>query len=136
MPPYVRKQPLSERLRAFLSPQDFLLWLSEELETNGWDQLEKEYAVPIGVACNLIFLVARSNSKRVTKTYDDVFGESPGISATSWLVRPHDRLHRLVDFADMHPGCLHRSLLNVTLWIECDLHILQEEELSSIRNIN
>jgi hypothetical protein len=87
MPKFVRRQPLSERIRSFLNPSDFLLWLSEELETNGWDQLEKEWATPIGMLLNLIFIVARANSTRKTAHYDDVFGDIPGIAWTTWLVR-------------------------------------------------
>ncbi|KAL2443590.1 hypothetical protein ABEF95_007390 [Exophiala dermatitidis] len=85
MPKYVRRQPLSERIKAYLNPYDFLLWLSEEIESNGWDQLEKEWATPIGIALNLVFLVARANSKASTKGYDDVFGDVPKIAWTAWL---------------------------------------------------
>lgn len=85
MPKYVRRQPLAERLKSFLNPYDFLLWLSEEIESNGWDQLEKEWATPIAIALNLIFLIARANAKP-TQVYDDVFGDIPGVAWTSWLV--------------------------------------------------
>ncbi|KAK4937637.1 hypothetical protein LTR10_021783 [Elasticomyces elasticus] len=85
MPKYVRRAPLLERLKAYLNPYDFLLWLSEEIESNGWDQLEKEWATPIGIALNLIFLVARANSKSTSRSYDDVFGDVPRIAWTSWL---------------------------------------------------
>jgi len=86
MPKYVRRAPLFERLKAYLNPYDFLLWLSEEIESNGWDQLEKEWATPIGIALNLIFLIARANSKSTSRSYDDVFGDVPRIAWTSWLV--------------------------------------------------
>lgn len=85
MPKYVRRQPLIERIQAFLNPYDFLLWLSEEIESNGWDQLEKGWAAPIGAALNFIFLIARANSKSRPRNYDDVFGEGPGISWTAWF---------------------------------------------------
>ena len=87
MPKFVRRQPLIERIKAYLNPYDFLLWLSEELESNGWDQLEKEWAVPIGILVNLVFLIARANTKNTATSYDDVFGDVPGVSWTSWLVR-------------------------------------------------
>lgn len=96
MPKYVRRQPLIGRIKAYLDPYDFLLWLSEELESNGWDQLEKEWAVPLALALNLTFLVARANT-RSTQIHDDVFGDIPGVSWTSWLVRAHlegNRDHR------------------------------------------
>ena len=84
MPKYVRREPLLDRVKAYLNPFDFLLWLSEELD--GWDQLEKEWAVPIGVAANLAFLVARANSKNTNRSYDDVFGETRGAGWTSMVV--------------------------------------------------
>ncbi|KAK5047207.1 hypothetical protein LTR84_006729 [Exophiala bonariae] len=84
MPKYVRRQPLLERIKAYLNPYDFLLWLSEEIESNGWDQLEKEWAIPIGFSLNLIFLIARANSNS-SPVYDDVFGDVPGVAWTSWL---------------------------------------------------
>lgn len=87
MPKYVRRQPLVERIKAYLNPYDFLLWLSEEIESNGWDQLEKEWAIPISFSLNLIFLIARANSKP-SQVDDDVFGDIPGVAWTSWLVRP------------------------------------------------
>lgn len=88
MPPVVRRQPLFERVKAFLNPLDFLLWLSEELDANGWDQLEKEWAIPIGLGLNVVFLIARANSNHAARKYDDVFGESTaGSGWLGWLVR-------------------------------------------------
>jgi hypothetical protein len=87
MPAVVRRQPLLERIQAFLNPLDFLLWLSEELDTNGWDRLEKEWAIPIGVGLNIVFLVARANASLGARRYDDVFGEPTGGSGwLGWLV--------------------------------------------------
>jgi hypothetical protein len=87
MPPVVRRQSLLERIQSFLNPLDFLLWLSEELDTNAWDQLEKEWAIPIGVGLNLAFLVARANSSLGARRYDDVFGEpTTGTGWLGWLV--------------------------------------------------
>lgn len=87
MPRLIRRQPLIERIQSYLNPADFLLWLSEELESNGWDQLEKEWAIPIGFALNLTFLIARANSRGETGSYDDVFGESKrGIGWFNWFV--------------------------------------------------
>ncbi|OAL32586.1 hypothetical protein AYO20_07896 [Fonsecaea nubica] len=85
MPKFVRRQPLAERIKGYLNPYDFLLWLSEELESNGWDQLEKEWAAPIGIALNVIFVIARANSKSKSTSYDDVFGDIPGVAWTTWL---------------------------------------------------
>lgn len=81
MPAYVRKQPLVERIKAWFDIYDVLLWLSEEIESHGWDQVEKAYAVPIGVGINLSFLIARANVGNKSRNYDDVFGET---SSTGW----------------------------------------------------
>ncbi len=80
MPRFVRRQPLVDRIQAYLNPYDFLLWLSEELESNGWDQLEKEWATPIGITLNLVFLIARANTAATSTNYDDVFGDIPGVA--------------------------------------------------------
>ena len=86
MPKFVRRQPLIERIKAYLDPADWLLYISEELDTNGWDQLEKEWAIPIGITLNLVFLIARSNQHKQSSTYDDVFGEVKGTGWFAWLV--------------------------------------------------
>lgn len=86
MPKYVRREPLADRLKAYLNPYDFLLWLSEEIEANGWDQLEKGWATPIGLTLNLVFIIARANTKQKSAGYDDVFGDIPGVAWTTWLV--------------------------------------------------
>jgi hypothetical protein len=86
MPRFVRRQPLSERLGAYLNPYDWMLSTSEWLETSGWDQLEKEWAIPIGISLNFIFLVARANTGRKPLHYDDVFGDVPGVPWGSRLV--------------------------------------------------
>ncbi len=87
MPRLIRRQPLLERIQGYLNPADFLLWLSEEFESQGWDQLEKEWALPIGFILNLIFLVARANSRGASGSYDDVFGDSRREAGWfSWLV--------------------------------------------------
>lgn len=86
MPKFVRRQPLIERIKAYLDPADWLLYISEELDTSGWDQLEKEWAIPIGIALNLVFLIARSNQHKQSSAYDDVFGEVKGTGWFAWLV--------------------------------------------------
>ena len=88
MPRLVRRQPILERIKSALSPLDFLLWLSEEIESSDWDQLEKNWAAPLGFGLNFVFLIARTNcAPRSNRTYDDVFGDdSNGVSLTSWFV--------------------------------------------------
>ncbi len=84
MPRLIRRQPFAERVKAYLNPLDFLLWLSEELDSSDWEQWQKEWATPIGVALNIIFLIARANSGSSSRTRgDDVFGED--VSCTGWL---------------------------------------------------
>ena len=84
MPRLVRRRPITERIQAYLNPLDFLLWLSEELDSSDWDQWQKERATTIGFAFNVIFLIARANSGPSTRTKgDDVFGEDE--SYNGWL---------------------------------------------------
>ncbi|KAI9371495.1 hypothetical protein BJX61DRAFT_22905 [Aspergillus egyptiacus] len=86
MPRLVRRQPLAERIRSYLNPFDFLLWLSEEIDSNDWDQFEKNWAVPLGVTLNIVFMIARANSRPSgSQAVDDVFGEDEGISYLGWL---------------------------------------------------
>ncbi|KAJ5124050.1 uncharacterized protein N7515_007875 [Penicillium bovifimosum] len=86
MPRLVRRRPLTERILSHLNPYDFLLWLSEEFEGGDWDQLEKDWALPIGIALNVVFLVARANSRAGgSKAFDDVFGDDEGTSLLGWL---------------------------------------------------
>lgn len=80
----VRRQPLSERLKAKLNPFDFLLWLSEEIETRDWDS--KTVGTQFGVAASFVFLLARANSGASSSPADDVFGDSHGSSWGSFFV--------------------------------------------------
>ena len=87
MPRLIRRQPLWERIKSKLDPYDFLLWLAEELDAGWLEQLEKEWATPLGVVLNFVFVIARSNTRAKSKAYDDVFGdESGGNGLLSWLV--------------------------------------------------
>lgn len=87
MPRLVRRRPLGERIQSYLNPWDFLLWLSEEIEGNDWDYLEHNWGLSIGIALNLVFLVARANSRSSgSQAIDDVFGDEEGIPWLSWLV--------------------------------------------------
>jgi hypothetical protein len=87
MPRLVRRQPLAERIRSFLNPLDFLLWLSEEIDVNTWDQFDKDWALPLGIVLNLTFLIARANSRSSgSRAIDDVFGDDGGVPWMSWFV--------------------------------------------------
>ena len=93
MPRLIRRRPLAERIKSYLNPWDFLLWLSEEIDTNDWDHLERNWALPVGVALNLVFLIARANSKSSGRqVVDDVFGEEAGVPWLNWLVRRYLRI--------------------------------------------
>ncbi|KAI3318370.1 hypothetical protein HD806DRAFT_549222 [Xylariaceae sp. AK1471] len=80
MPRLIRKAPLLERVKARLNPMDFLLWLSEEIETHEWDS--KTVGTQLGLAMNFAFLLARANSGG-TRVADPVFDD--GASASGWL---------------------------------------------------
>jgi hypothetical protein len=75
-PRLVRRAPLSERIKAYLDPMDWLMWASEELNSNDWDEFANSWAAPIGVAVNVLFMIAKANVGRSTDGKgDDVFGE-------------------------------------------------------------
>lgn len=84
MPRIVRRTPLAERVKAMLNPMDFLLWLSEEIETRDWDS--KSVGIQMGLAMNFIFAIARANSGKRT-TADDVFGDDGGSGWFAFFVR-------------------------------------------------
>jgi hypothetical protein len=87
MPRLVRRRPLAERIRAYLDPWDFFLWVSEEIECHDWDEMNKDWGVVIGFSLNLIFLIARANSRSSgSKAIDDVFGDDEGVPWLSWFV--------------------------------------------------
>ncbi|KAH8424625.1 Nur1/Mug154 family protein [Aspergillus melleus] len=86
MPRLVRRRPLAERIKSYLNPLDFLLWLSEEIDANDWDQFEKNWSITLGVTLNIVFLIARANSQSSgSRTVDDVFGDDEGAPWMSWL---------------------------------------------------
>jgi hypothetical protein len=89
MPRLIRRRPLAERIQAYLNPLDFLLWLSEEIDSSDWDQWQKDWATPIGFALNVVFLIARANSGSSSRTKgDDVFGEDESHAGwLAWFVR-------------------------------------------------
>ncbi len=86
MPRLVRRAPLLERIQAQLNLWDFLLWLSEELNSNEWANLQKDLAVPLGVGMNIFFMVARANSGNGGRSRaDDVFGDYPARAGSGWF---------------------------------------------------
>lgn len=91
MPRLVRRRPLLERIRAWLNPLDFLLWLSKEFDSSDWEQWQKDWSKTIGLVLNITFLVARANAgSRSRRRGDDVFGDDDSYTGfTAWLVRLH-----------------------------------------------
>ncbi|XTI85165.1 hypothetical protein V2W45_1372863 [Cenococcum geophilum] len=87
MPRLIRRAPLSERIKAYLNPWDFLLWVSEELNGNGWDDFQRAWAIPIGVGVNLVFIIAKANTG-VSRSSgdDDVFGDYGSRRGSGWLL--------------------------------------------------
>ena len=136
MPRLIRRRPLAERIRAYLDPADFLIWLSEELDSSDWEQWQRDWATPIGVLLNLAFLIARANSGYGRRDSDDVFGDDVGaISWTSWLVSVlWLKLLPLKYDTEQHlPGCLYRTFLISRLLPERLLHILSPAPLPTFR---
>lgn len=85
MPRLVRRAPLSERIKAYLDPWDWLIWVSEELNSNDWDDFSKTYAVPMGIGMNIVFIIARANSGGSSSSRsDDVFADYTPKSS-GWL---------------------------------------------------
>ncbi|AEO67057.1 d08c936f-b9c3-4593-a4b3-c2ef13c38f34 [Thermothielavioides terrestris] len=84
MPPrpqrLVRRQPLSQKIRAMLNPMDFYLWLSEEIQTFNWDS--QTFGTRFGLVANFVFLLARANAGGASGAVDDVFGDAP---ANGWV---------------------------------------------------
>ncbi|KAF4126482.1 Protein of unknown function (DUF2418) [Geosmithia morbida] len=80
MPRLVRRKPLVERLMAMLNPMDFLLWLSEEMET--WDWESKLSGTQLGIMLNFLFLIARANSGSSASSGDDIFSDD---GRSGWL---------------------------------------------------
>ncbi|KAK2735784.1 hypothetical protein FQN57_001122 [Myotisia sp. PD_48] len=85
MPPLIRRRSFLERIKSYLNPLDFLLWLSEEIDSSDWEQWEKEWALPVGVALNVLFLVARANTSSISRIDDDIFSEQSSKGLLAWL---------------------------------------------------
>ena len=82
MPRLLRRKPLIDRIRDYLNPGDFLLWLSEEIETRDWDS--KQFATPFALGLHVVFLVSRANSGNTGRSVgDDVSGDD--YSGTGWF---------------------------------------------------
>jgi len=88
MPPLVRRRPLLERIQAYLDPWDFLLWISEELQDDAREETLNNWATPIGITLNAVFIVARGASKTSGSNDlfgDDVFADFEGKKSSGWF---------------------------------------------------
>ncbi|KAF2763029.1 hypothetical protein EJ05DRAFT_495871 [Pseudovirgaria hyperparasitica] len=86
MPRLVRRAPLGERIRAYLDPGEISIWLAELLNGGEWDDFQKEYGLWIGIAMNILFMIAKASSASPTISYrDDVFGDYEGRGSSGWL---------------------------------------------------
>lgn len=73
-----------------LNPMDFLLWLSEELETRDWDSTSA--GTQLGLGLNFVFLIARANSSS-SSSKDDVFSDDNGSGWLSFFVSASLSVH-------------------------------------------
>ncbi|KAL1891398.1 hypothetical protein Sste5346_007661 [Sporothrix stenoceras] len=85
MPRLVRRQTPMQRIIAAINPWDFLLWLSEEIETRELDSIA--VGSQVGVVANFLFLLARANLGPSNSADDDVFGDGSGRGWLSYLVQ-------------------------------------------------
>lgn len=81
----VRKAPLSERLQNYFDPRDWALWLSEEIQTSDWVKVQGKPTWAIGITCNLLFMIALSNSNGSVPADDDVFGDYTARAGSGWF---------------------------------------------------
>ncbi|KAL9586996.1 MAG: hypothetical protein Q9212_000524 [Teloschistes hypoglaucus] len=87
MPRLIRRRPLTERISAFLNPLDLLLRLSEGFDPNDWEDWQEYWSTTVGIALNILFLIARANTGATSRGRgDDVFGDDePWVGLITWL---------------------------------------------------
>lgn len=87
MPRLVRRAPLAERIKAYTDPSDWLIWVSEELNSSDWEEFAAAYAVYIGFGANLVFVLAQANSGASSGSDDDgVFSDVRGPGWIKWFM--------------------------------------------------
>lgn len=136
MPRLVRRRPLRERITDWFNIQDWLLWISEEIETRDWDS--KAYANPLGFGLHFILLIARANSGDEGRgNGDDVFGDVPsGSGWLSYLVRittvSSDLCSLILTDWIVYSSCLFTDGI---VDLECILNILTKAQLPPLREL-
>lgn len=84
MPRLIRRRPLLVRIKDYLHPGDWLLWISEELETKDWDN--KQLGNTSALLFHILLLFAKINVGTSQGSPDDVFGdENPSFRWVGWL---------------------------------------------------
>lgn len=81
MPRLIRRRPLLARIKDYLHPADWLLWLSEELETRDWNS--SEYGNSIAALLHFLTLICQANISKSTDSREDVFNENK--SNSGWI---------------------------------------------------
>lgn len=86
MPRLVRRAPLADRIKAYIDPSDWLIWISEELNSSDWEDFAQTYALYIGFGANIAFVIAQANSG-ASSSYDadNVFKEVSGPGWMKWF---------------------------------------------------
>lgn len=134
MPRLVRRKPTIQRLKDYLNPGDWWLYLAEEFETADWD---KQYASPLALGLHIVLLIARANTgSSLGSGQDDVFGDD--YSKTGWLssiVSKQTLPHYEEFFLDNRTGHLHSIFVDCLFDRKCDIHILSETTLPLIRKL-
>ena len=107
MPRLVRRKPTIQRVKDYLNPGDWWLYVCEEFETADWD---KQYASPLALGLHIVLLIARANTgSSLGSGGDDVFGDD--YSRTGWLssiVSKQTRPTTQKDFVDHCTGHFYR----------------------------
>jgi hypothetical protein len=128
MPRLVRRKPFLARVKDYLNPGDFLLWLSEEFETREWDS--KQVGTPLSLGLHVVILIARANSGSSYGEGDDVFGDyENGSGWLSYIVRD---LHKVNPTLLTFTGHLLCPSFNLFLYCERYIHILSEATLPTV----
>lgn len=141
MPPLVRRRPLLERIQAYLDPWDFLLWISEELNDDAHEEILNNWATPIGITLNALFIIAKGASKSGESNDlfgDDVFADFEGKKSSGWFAwmvsipRCCTR-YSYPSVLTRQIGHLPRSHPDHPLLPQCFLHLLPQATLSPLR---
>jgi hypothetical protein len=91
----IRRQSLAQRLSSY--PQDFLLSLNETYELLEWDSLSDTLSIPVGLALNAFYILARLDEVDQSSSYHekDVF-EGSHIRDSGGVFEGRGSLHTLV----------------------------------------